>query len=382
MTRSPISAEDDTGRAKQFTISLETTPAEADQLALPGLRQRINRPVSHSFTFSKGSPQPDLAKYVFSTPGMRATLNLMEAKARVELERDNGPNLQINPKRLPPTAILRRDLSYLRYVFDELYFGGASDRAEAQSARDEVDTRDLQNLITRFRESTRLLSRRTFASAPVRTEPLRTYTPSEVTASSQGSHVPLEMAQRKTLEPDDWERAHTQLTQFGRRSGLFEDIDIRLLGKRDGDPFQIMVRFNGPQVNLVDVGYGVSQALPIVYQLQNAREYDAFLLQQPEVHLHPRAQAELGSLLARLSRQKQTALYVVETHSDYIIDRVRIAVAEGRLDHKRVTIVYFERREHEVVPVNIYLNDQGELVDPPFGFRSFFLEEHSKLLGL
>lgn len=133
---------------------------------------------------------------------------------------------------------------------------------------------------------------------------------------------------------------------------------------------------------MVDVGYGVSQALPIIYQLDQARQYDAFLLQQPEVHLHPKAQAELGSLVARLSKQRPSALFMLETHSDYIIDRVRMEVAEGRLDHRHVTIIFLDKLEHEVEATNIYLSEKGEIVNAPVNFRQFFLEEHSRLLGM
>src|SRR5881396_1662040 len=79
-----------------------------------------------------------------------------------------------------------------------------------------------------------------------------------------------------------------------------------------------VVRFN-----LVDVGYGVSQALPILVDtLQRPAADEVFLLQQPEVHLHPRAQAELGSFFVSQAGKKRR--FVIETHSDYLVDRVRM----------------------------------------------------------
>lgn len=194
--------------------------------------------------------------------------------------------------------------------------------------------------------------------------------------------MPLEMARQKISAPAEWEGVHTRLMNFGQRSGLFDDIDIRLLGKRDGDPFQVMVKTKGQPFNLVDVGYGVSQALPIIYQLEQTKQHDSFLLQQPEVHLHPRAQAELGSLVSRLSKQRANALFMLETHSDYIIDRVRMEIAAGRLDHRAVTIIFFDKHEHEVEATNIYLSEKGDILFPPANFRAFFLAEHQRLLGL
>jgi hypothetical protein len=364
------------GRAKTFCLELMIPASDETAPPVPRAR-RQSTATRHKFTFVKGSPQPELIEYAFATPEVSVILNLAE-KPTLKLWRNGTETFQFTPKRLPPLPLLRRDLSYLRYIFDEISFGLDRDLNEKYPGLLEL----IQDLLGRFRESQRFVTRRIFASAPVRTQPLRTYTPSEIVASSEGAHVPLEMARQKISAPTDWESVHEKLAQFGKNSGLFDDIDIRLLGKRDGDPFQIMVRTGGPPVNLVDVGYGVSQALPIIYQLEQTRQHDAFLLQQPEVHLHPRAQAELGTLVARLSRARPQAMYMIETHSDYIIDRVRMEVAAGRLDHKNVTIIFFDRLEHEVRPINIYLSEKGEILHPPYNFRTFFLEEHQRLLGL
>jgi len=356
------------GRAKSFSLQLK--------LPMAG-----NRPAAwHSFTFVKGSPQPELVKYEFSTDVASAEIKLVEEKPSLTIKKGGTEVASIvSSDGMPPSQVLRKDLSFIRYVFDDIVY-----RQMRHSPDEPEQAKEVMEVFNHFRQSIRFLTRRTFASAPVRTQPLRTYTPSEVIASSEGSHVPLEMARQKSSLPQEWKGVHEKLANFGKNSGLFDDIDIRLLGKHDGDPFQVLVKTKGPPVNLVDVGYGVSQALPIIYQLeQQAREHDAFLLQQPEVHLHPRAQAELGSLIARLSaRRKQNTLYMVETHSDYIIDRVRMEVAGGRLDHKQVTIIFFEKLEHEVRAQNIYISDKGEILNPPSTFRSFFLEEHSRLLGL
>ena len=70
----------------------------------------------------------------------------------------------------------------------------------------------------------------------------------------------------------------------------------------------------GPNRNFIDVGYGVSQALPILTELFRKDSAKTFLLQQPEVHLHPSAQAALGTLFCQLASQGRQLL--VETHSD------------------------------------------------------------------
>ena len=90
------------------------------------------------------------------------------------------------------------------------------------------------------------------------------------------------------------------------------------------DPFQLHVKVrSGHQRNIMDVGYGVSQSLPIIVDVLAAEEqigerngnYCTFLMQQPEVHLHPRAQAELASFFAD-SYSKRNNRFMIETHSE------------------------------------------------------------------
>ena len=106
---------------------------------------------------------------------------------------------------------------------------------------------------------------------------------------------------------------------------------MKPLGKRGGEPFQVHVRkfgrrAKGPFRNLIDVGYGVSQVLPVVTDLFRDDAPPMFLLQQPEVHLHPSAQAALGSLFCQIAGNRRQL--VVETHSDHLLDRVRMDVRD------------------------------------------------------
>jgi hypothetical protein len=357
------------GRAKQFSL----------ELAIPASGE--SRPASaHKYTFEKGSIQPELSEYVFTCPEGKVILDLAKESPVLKIEKDGSNIFTSSPEeKAPPSLIFRQGVAVLRFIFESTFLRPDFNQNKERPADYE---KLVETLLDRYRQSTRYAMRNTFASAPVRTQPHRTYTPSEIDASSEGSHVPLEMARQKFNTPDEWKDVHQDLAKFGHNSGLFDDIDIRLLGKRDGDPFQVLVKTKGPLFNLVDVGYGVSQALPIVYQLQQATSRDAFLLQQPEVHLHPKAQAELGSLIAQLSKKRQTSLYAIETHSDYIIDRVRMEVAKGNLSHKAVTILFFRKIKNEVDVFNIYLSENGDILHPPDDYRSFFLEEHSRLLGL
>ena len=135
-------------------------------------------------------------------------------------------------------------------------------------------------------------------------------------------------------------------------------------------PFQLQIRKHGkrrkgPWRNLIDAGYGVSQALPLITQLLRRDGPDMFLLQQPEIHLHPQAEAALGSLLATAAANGRQI--IAETHSDYLIDRVRMDVRDGvtTLQPDDVSILYFEPGDSAVKIHSIRLDEMGNILDAP-----------------
>lgn len=228
---------------------------------------------------------------------------------------------------------------------------------------------------------------RPFASAPVRSKPRRTYDPSRPTRDSEGDYVPMYLAEVFTQRKTEWAELGKRLQEFGKAAGLFDEFHIRRLGNRDSGPFQIQVRksgndIKGPRRNLIDVGYGVSQALPVITELLRPDAPPLFLLQQPEVHLHPSAQAALGSLFCQIaSRERQL---IVETHSDNLIDRVRMDVrdGEGALEPEDVSILYFERDELDVHIHSLGIDKMGNITNAPAGYRGFFMRETTRSLGL
>jgi hypothetical protein len=225
------------------------------------------------------------------------------------------------------------------------------------------------------------LDRRPYAFAPVRTRPRRTYDPLKDVPDPEGSHVPMILVKAFTTDSAASVQLREAIDAFGRASGLFTDIDIRRIGRKEGDPFQLQVKIAGSGINLVDVGYGVSQVLPIIVDAIREPSQSTFLLQQPEVHLHPRAQAELGSFLATLAKQQQKR-FIVETHSDYMLDRIRMDIRDGKnLKPSDVVILYFERIGGVGQIRTIEIDSFGNLIDAPPGYRQFFLEEERRLLG-
>ena len=244
----------------------------------------------------------------------------------------------------------------------------------------------LTKIVQALRSNSRA-ARRPFASAPVRSRPRRTYDPMQQSRDTEGEYIPSYLASLDRQDADGWQGLKASLEEFGRKSGLFDDISVRSFGDTGGAPFQMQVRKQGKRRkglprNLIDVGYGVSQALPLLTELLRLDAPSMFLLQQPEVHLHPSAQAALGSLFCDVAAAGKQL--IVETHSDYIIDRVRMDVRDGAtgLKPEDVSILYFERNELEVNIHSITMDEQGNLQDCPDSYGDFFMAETRRLIGI
>ena len=225
-----------------------------------------------------------------------------------------------------------------------------------------------------------------FPGAPIRSNPKRTYDPVRLADDPDGSSIPSLLAHIHSREPERWSLLKDKVSDFGRMSGLFDEIAVHQLGHAF-EPFQLEVVHcgntpNAPKSNVIDVGYGVSQVLPLLVALLDPLRYPLFLLQQPEIHLHPRAQAALGSLFcASASAGDQL---IVETHSEYIIDRVRMDIRDRKTELRpdEVSVLFFERTDLGVHVHSLRFDEQGNLVDAPDGYGRFFMDETRRSIGL
>lgn len=228
--------------------------------------------------------------------------------------------------------------------------------------------------------------------APLRTKPRRTYDPTREAATPDGGHVPMLLMRLHHEGGPRWKSLRAELADFGRASGLFSDVRVKRHGKHLSDPFQLQVTTNsGSPATIMDVGYGVSQSLSILVDLLGGglngprspgsdRPSLQFLLQQPEVHLHPRGQAELASLFVDSVRRRKHR-FLIETHSDHIVDRIRICVRQKKIAADEVSILYFEPKKNAVEIHDMRLDERGNIANAPPGYRDFFLRERDTLLG-
>ena len=132
-------------------------------------------------------------------------------------------------------------------------------------------------------------------------------------------------------------------------------------------------------VSIADVGFGVSQVLPVLVALIVAQPGQLVYLEQPEMHLHPRAQVALAQVLADAAQRG--VLVVAETHSSLLLLAVQTLVAEGHLSPELVRLHWFTRGENGATKIDTAdLDEAGAYGDWPEDFDDVDLKAQSRYI--
>jgi predicted ATPase len=120
-----------------------------------------------------------------------------------------------------------------------------------------------------------------------------------------------------------------KVSEWLKKLGLVSEFQLK--------PIDGMKRFYEPRVkvgseqtdnSLIDVGFGISQVLPVITQLFAVPEHSIVLLEQPELHLHPSAQAGLADLFLEVAEKRHLQL-IIESHSEHLLARLQRRIAES-----------------------------------------------------
>lgn len=215
--------------------------------------------------------------------------------------------------------------------------------------------------------------------APIRAKPQRLYEQFREKHTPEGEHMPIMI---KTILKNKNENLIKSLNNFGLESGLFDEIKIKELGRDKTSPFEIQIRLKNMSFRISNVGYGVSQILPLITEILMADKNQWIAIQQPEVHLHPKAQAAFGEFLFEALSENQTN-FIIETHSDYTIDRFRLKYKRDKKKIGKAQVIYFERKENKNIIHHIPILDDGSYYNlQPDSFRKFFITEELNLLEI
>ena len=226
---------------------------------------------------------------------------------------------------------------------------------------------------------------------------LKSTLPSFVNVGTKGEYVANVLLQKRELQVieslliktqliNEFERlvAHDLPTQTGAWLSLILDNDVKIDVSNEGNKRIITLLFQiGKHKDLrpSNVGFGYTYILPIIVSGLIAKEGELLIVENPEAHLHPKAQHELVLFLARVA---STGVQVfIETHSEHILNAVRITTlaAYDILKNNDVSILYFQNSHLEPF-VNIPIKENGAIEDWPKGFFDQTETDFNKLFGL
>ncbi|CAI1046821.1 Uncharacterized conserved protein [Serratia proteamaculans] len=165
-------------------------------------------------------------------------------------------------------------------------------------------------------------------------------------------------------------------------NSLFNEFRIHIDIKKVNDIIHtIRVNQEAVDLELTDVGFGISQVLPILVQAYLSPEETLTIIEQPEIHLHPKMQAWLTDALINIALNENKK-FLIETHSEALIRRIRLRIVDenSKLDKSMVRIYHLERDRLKLNTKieNIEIQDDGD-IKWPSDFMDIEIEDTLKI---
>lgn len=135
---------------------------------------------------------------------------------------------------------------------------------------------------------------------------------------------------------------------------------------------------SSPSVTLVDMGYGLSQFLPVLVLCYYASEGSTLILEQPGIHLHPKVQSQLADLLIEVITERNLQV-LIESHSEHLLNRLQRRIAEEKISFDK-TALYFCRNDEGFSTIErLKMDEFGNIANWP---ENFFGDEMGDLFAM
>ncbi|WP_179337453.1 AAA family ATPase [Winogradskyella ludwigii] len=195
---------------------------------------------------------------------------------------------------------------------------------------------------------------------PLRAYPRRYYFQDEVIASTSTQSLDtIHLIELFRERPDIKKSVNSWMKKFNI------NVDITQL---EEVIHKIKVNHSGLSLDITDVGFGISQVMPIITQCYLAKKNSITLIEQPEIHLHPKMQADLADLfIESCSTENDKKNFIIETHSEYLLKRLRRRVSEGKISSSDIGLYFIHgktSKENFARIEEIEINKTGDFTWP------------------
>ena len=167
-----------------------------------------------------------------------------------------------------------------------------------------------------------------------------------------------------------------QIPMWLQRLDLIDSYRLNPVLNTERD-YEFLVRKykGGPEIRLTDVGFGVSQVLPVLVLCYYVPEGSILILEQPEAHLHPKVQSELADLLVEVVKERQLQI-ILESHSEHLLIRLMRRIAEEQISADDTAFYFCEMKEGVSEIERLNVDDYGNITNWP---QNFFGDEMGDL---
>lgn len=158
------------------------------------------------------------------------------------------------------------------------------------------------------------------------------------------------------------------------KMGMIHEFKIQQLadGRKE---YEVLVKTGAkrPDVKLTNIGFGVSQILPVIVECFYVPPRSVVIFEQPEIHLHPKVQADLADLFvdaicARENRLPRECQYIIESHSEHFLLRLQRRIAEESLAAQNVAIHFIKSETDAASIEELKVDPYGNILNWPAGF--------------
>lgn len=158
--------------------------------------------------------------------------------------------------------------------------------------------------------------------------------------------------------------------------GLISEFKILEIAE-DSNLYKVQIKkdVNSAPVLITDVGFGLSQFLPVLVLLYYVPEHSIVLLEQPEIHLHPAVQSGLADVIINAVKTRKIQV-IVESHSEHLLRRLQRRVAEEEIEHTDISLYFSQSKSGTSAITPLELNLFGEISNWP---KDFFGDEFGEV---
>lgn len=219
---------------------------------------------------------------------------------------------------------------------------------------------------------------KTYYLGPLREYPKRRYTwsgsePEDVGRRGEKAiDAILAARERENYISRGYKKRHwsleRMLAHWLKELGLIHSFDIRRISK-DGNTYQVYVQQSSraPSVLLTDVGFGVSQILPVLVLCYYVDEGSTIIFEQPEIHLHPSVQIRLADVFIDVAKNRDVQI-IVESHSEHLLNRLQRKIAEKEISAEDISLYFCEFKKDRACLNELETDIFGNILNWPEDF--------------